>query len=107
MYQKTKRIKNGDHLKFIRTLDCCKCGQPYPEACHIRAGTDGGMGRKPSDCWVVPMCSSCHRYQHSIPEREFWGKDLERAKRLSKDLYDNTGNYPKCRMLVILFYQGE
>lgn len=86
------------HLKFVRGLPCCICGKPAPsEAAHIRMGCietgkkPTGMGEKPSDAWVSPLCAYHHRTgilaQHKISESRFWfeihGKNpLEIAARL-------------------------
>jgi predicted HNH restriction endonuclease len=35
------------------------------EAHHIRSGTDGGVGLKPDDRFVVPLCAECHRELHN------------------------------------------
>ena len=74
-----KRIKDRMHLDFIRALPCCRCGNNVmTEAAHIRYGEPRagkrptGMGERPSDAWVIPLCGECHRLQHSGSEREFW-----------------------------------
>jgi hypothetical protein len=69
------QIRSAGHLKWIRGHQCAVCGEfpsGYPiEAAHVRTGTDGGMGVKPSDCWTLPLCSHHHRDQHLIGEAEF------------------------------------
>lgn len=69
------QIRNASHLKWIRGHECSVCREfpsGYPiEAAHVRTGTDGGMGVKPSDCWTLPLCSHHHRDQHLIGEAEF------------------------------------
>ena len=65
-------IRCKSHLQFIRELECVLCGNPGVEAAHLRWKTDGGMGMKPSDSWVLPLCSHHHRIQHSIGEPRFW-----------------------------------
>jgi hypothetical protein len=50
------------------------------ECAHVRTGTDGGTGIKPSDRWTVPLCKECHARQHQIGEAEFerqWGVNLK------------------------------
>lgn len=67
-------IRSASHLKFIRSLPCCKCGSDRDaQAAHVRIGGDGGMGLKPSDGRVVPLCHPCHVEQHRVGERTFWG----------------------------------
>jgi len=43
------------------------------EAAHVRSGSDGAAGMKPSDRYSVPLCSSCHALQHQFGELTFWG----------------------------------
>lgn len=69
------------HLKFIRTLPCVVCGDNISsEAAHIRFSDDRsakrnvGMGEKPDDLWVLPMCGRHHREQHSQREQNFWNQ---------------------------------
>ena len=83
--------KNRPHLHFIRQLECVKCGNPHVEAAHLRMGTDGGLGMKPSDKWVLPLCSAHHRQQHQIGEPVFW--EGWNPHQLCEDLYEATGNY--------------
>lgn len=73
--QKHKPIRSGKHLAFIRTLPCCVCANPIPsEAAHIRIGNDGGVGMKPGDNHVVPMCHACHaELGLQMPLASFYG----------------------------------
>jgi hypothetical protein len=63
------------HLGFIRALRICLiCGRIGDvDPMHVRGGTDGGMGLKPSDKYTVPGCRKCHQHQHRIGEDRFWG----------------------------------
>lgn len=69
------QVRNPSHLKWVRGHQCaCEgeyCGGKI-EAAHVRNGTDGGMGVKPSDCYAVPLCSEHHRKQHERGETTFW-----------------------------------
>ena len=77
-----KRIRCPAHLKWVREHACCVpgChGRPI-EAAHVRTGTDGGTGQKPSDFWTVPLCGTVfgagvaeghHAEQHRIGEPAF------------------------------------
>lgn len=73
--------KSPTHLDLIRELPCLLSGRPaeaahlrYADASHKKAET--GMGRKPDDMWVVPLCPELHRMakacQHAGDERKFW-----------------------------------
>lgn len=77
------RIEDAAHLRFIRTLPCLVTGRTDRiEAAHIRFGEPlhgkpkTPLGRKPDDCWVVPLCAYMHREgpeaQHRGNERTWW-----------------------------------
>lgn len=70
------------------------------EAAHIRTGTDGGMGKKPSDCWVVPLCSWHHKSQHSVGENSFWkshGFTIDQAKAEAARLWKQSPHHHKSK----------
>ena len=73
------RIHDPDHLAFVRSLLCLAClDNTSVEAAHIRfsdrraAKINPGVGQKPHDYWTVPLCSECHRTQHTMNEQDFW-----------------------------------
>ena len=41
------------------------------ECAHIRGGTDGGLGLKPTDKWTISLCQFHHLEQHEIGEAAF------------------------------------
>jgi hypothetical protein len=41
------------------------------ECAHVRNGTDGGTGLKPSDRWSISLCRYHHAEQHKIGEYAF------------------------------------
>lgn len=41
------------------------------QAHHVRLGTGGGIGLKPSDAAAVPLCPHHHRVLHQIGQRTF------------------------------------
>ena len=57
------------------------------EAMHVRTGTDGSTGEKPSDCWTIPGCTVAHREQHSIGERAFERKYRIDMKALAAEMW--------------------
>lgn len=78
-------FRSPDHLAWVRTQNCCfalidhgQCGGEV-EAAHVRIGTDGGTGVKPSDFFVTPQCQKHHKLSHMIGERSFWGPDVDAA----------------------------
>jgi len=65
--------RRARHLAFVRQLPCVACGKAAPsEAAHVRSGSDGGAGMKPSDRYSVSLCTSCHALQHEFCELTFW-----------------------------------
>lgn len=81
--QRTPRVRDDAHLKFVRSQPCCVCGSTRAvEAAHIRMScpTRGkpstGMQEKPDDRWSCSLCAYHHRTgiaaQHKLSERIFW-----------------------------------
>lgn len=69
------------HRAWVRKHRCSVpgCVSLLIECAHIRTGTDGGVGLKPSDCWTISLCRSHHGEQHDIGEPAFetmYGLDL-------------------------------
>lgn len=77
------RVRSASYLQWLRG---CVCGihgyrenpsrekhvcEGRIEAAHVRTGTDGAMGIKPSDCYALPLCEKAHRLQHQIGEAAF------------------------------------
>lgn len=85
--------RSRGHLDFIRGLPCCVCGKaPRSEAAHVRSGTDGGMGLKPSDKFTVPLCSRHHREQHQVGEVSFWASRNVDPTGLAEHLWSKSGD---------------
>lgn len=45
--------------RYVASMPCAHCGLVgRSQAAHVRTSdTDGGMGRKPADCYVIPLCA--------------------------------------------------
>ena len=75
------RRRDERHLKFIRTLPCIKClDNTTVEAAHVRR-SDGrigklptGVGIKPDDRFVLPLCGRHHREEQAKGEGGFWAE---------------------------------
>lgn len=68
------------HRAWVRRHQCSVpgCLSRDIECAHVRTGTDGGIGIKPSDCWCISLCREHHREQHAIGETAFETKyDLD------------------------------
>src|SRR5205085_12624277 len=69
------------HRAWVRRHRCSVpgCKRQPVECAHVRGGTDGGVGLKPSDRWAISLCEYHHREQHAIGEPSFehaYGIDL-------------------------------
>jgi len=61
------------HRAWVRRHSCSVrgCRRTPIECAHVRIGTDGGMGMKPSDKWAISLCQVHHMEQHRIGEAAF------------------------------------
>lgn len=67
-----KQRRSPAHRAWVRGHACCACGSLAGIECaHVRTGTDGGVGIKPSDEWCISLCRDCHARQHQIGEMSF------------------------------------
>ena len=64
------------HRAWVRRHACSVrgCRRTPIECAHVRSGTDGSMGMKPSDRWTISLCAFHHREQHDLGERRFGEK---------------------------------
>lgn len=108
-FTRSKRIRGRQHdekhLAFIRTLPCVVSGvHVNVEAAHIRYSdatwgkVNPGTGKKPDDCWTIPLCAELHRLdpinsQHSMNEREFWERHGIDPLSVAHALYAISGDY--------------
>lgn len=84
--ERSRRVRSNrscpPHRAWIRQHHCCVSGcMEHPIECaHVRRGTDGAMGQKPSDRWTISLCWRHHREQHELGEKGFELKhDLDLA----------------------------
>jgi hypothetical protein len=63
--------------EWIQTLPCHNCGggewvaeigEWRTQAAHCRRANNSGTATKPSDKYLVPLCSACHLAQHQKGE---------------------------------------
>jgi hypothetical protein len=94
--------RSPKHLAFIRRLPCVACSATPCEAAHVRIGTDGGMGLKPSDKFTVPLCATHHRLQHDQGERTFWRDLWIEPTDLAAQLFAVTGDDAMGRTIVMM-----
>ncbi len=77
--QRQPREEDPAYLAYVRTLPCLICRRPGPsDPAHLRSAArqygkpPTGMGEKPSDCWVLPLCRTHHDDQHRNNELAWW-----------------------------------
>ena len=85
------------HLRLIRQLPCCVCGNHPSDPHHLKRGvstTPTGVGRKNEDRWAVPLCRACHEaaHRHGNDQDWLWLKRVDGIA-LAKDLWLNTGHF--------------
>src|SRR3990167_10613794 len=97
----SERIRCDAHLQWVRRMKCALdttlCSDKI-EACHVRTGTDGGTGIKPSDSWVIPMCSTHHREQHQCGEPAFERRYIIDMKEIAQALWQASPHGVKYRI---------
>jgi hypothetical protein len=99
------REHDGRHLALIRSCPCLGCDDdPSGEAAHVRMTRAGkpitGIGIKPDDRFVVPLCHACHMRQHRIGELRFWMALGLEPLDICARLYAVTGDIGAMRAIV-------
>lgn len=82
-----KPVRSPAHRRWVREHGCCVpgCNGRPIEFAHVRSGTDGGMGMKPSDKWGISLCTPHHLEQHNIGERPFEARHKIDMKALAEE----------------------
>ena len=86
------------HCAWVRGHACCACGSTAAIECaHVRNGTGGGVGMKPSDRWCLSLCHDCHAKQHSMGEASFEKFAGINMKALAEEFAKASPHWPKLR----------
>ena len=86
-----KGRRSPAHRAWVRGHACSACGtETAIECAHVREGTDGGMGIKPSDRWTISLCRDCHEQQHRIGEGPFERAHGINMKALATEFFRNS-----------------
>jgi hypothetical protein len=67
-----RRRRDKLHLRFVATQPCVICGRTPSDPHHLRFAQPRAMGRKSSDEFVVPLCRTHHRQNHSVGDELTW-----------------------------------
>ena len=72
-FNKELRMRDLDHLKYVRAQPCLACGRSPADAHHLKFAQQRALGRKVSDEFCVPLCRTHHRELHLRgDERKWW-----------------------------------
>lgn len=86
-----KGRRSPAHCAWVRGHSCSVCGtETAIECAHVREGTDGGMGIKPSDRWTISLCKDHHAEQHRIGEGPFERRHGINMKALAAEFFRNS-----------------
>lgn len=105
--QRTKeipQIRCPSHLAWVRGHVCALDAKNRRDclgkiqAAHVRIGTDGGMGVKPSDSFAIPLCDHHHAEQHAIGEQSFERKYGISMLKIANDLWRQSPHGKRWRM---------
>lgn len=107
--QRKPREKNAAYLELVRECQCLRCGRWPVQAAHVRMSAPGetpvGIGRKPDDARVLPLCESCHLTsldaQHRRGEVEFYGELGVDPLALAKKLYAAKPDVGAMKMVIM------
>jgi DNA recombination protein Rad52 len=70
-----RRVRDKDHLRYVASQPRIICGRSPSHAHHLRFAQPKAFGRKVSDEWTVPLCSTHHRALHNVgDERQWWAE---------------------------------
>jgi hypothetical protein len=73
---KTLRLRDPDHLGFVRAQPCMACGRSPSDAHHVKFAQGRALGRKVSDEFTVPLCRTHHRDLHRRGDERIWWQQL-------------------------------
>jgi hypothetical protein len=67
------RLRDKEHLKYVRSQACLICGRSPSDSHHLRFAQQPALGRKVSDEFTVPVCRLHHRELHRhVNEAQWW-----------------------------------
>ena len=105
--QRRPRIHDERHLAWVRRLPCLICkNEVETEACHVRMADpsigklNSGLGQKPHDYFVVPLCGAHHRRQHMQNEREWWAAHNVDPVKLALMLFAVSGDHQEAERII-------
>jgi hypothetical protein len=106
--QRKPRERDEAYLKLVRKLPCLRCGSNLCIAAHVRMSAPGespvGIGTKPDDSRVLPLCEWCHTNgmdaQHRVGETAFYSELGIDPIKLAKKLYAAKPDISAMQMII-------
>jgi len=71
-FPKERRVRDADHLAFVKRHPCVVCGRRPTQAHHIRFAQPRAMSMKVSDEYTVPLCNGHHDSLHRTGDERAW-----------------------------------
>lgn len=74
-----RRLRDRNHLRHVASRPCLICGRNRTQAHHVKFLQPNAMGRKVSDEFTVPLCSTHHGELHASGNELHWwqGKGID------------------------------
>lgn len=83
-----RRVRDLGHLAFVASKPCLVCGRNRAHAHYLAFAQPTALGRKVSDEFTLPLCSTHHRELHRHgDERVWWTAQRIDAFQIAEDLW--------------------
>jgi hypothetical protein len=90
-FNEPRRLRDRNHLRHVASRPCLVCGRNRTQAHHIKFLQPNAMGRKVSDEFTVPLCSTHHGELHaSGNERAWWQAHGVDPEPVAKELWQDS-----------------
>src|SRR5262249_32088153 len=70
--EKTIRLRDKKHLKFVTRQPCLVCGRVPSDSHHLTFAQARALGHRVSDEFTVPVCRIHHRELHRWGDEAVW-----------------------------------
>lgn len=88
-----RRLRHSGHLAYVASRPCLICGRNRAHAHHLKFAQPTALGRKVSDEFTVPLCSTHHRELHQNgDERKWWAERGIEPLGIASELWLTTVN---------------
>jgi hypothetical protein len=83
-----RRIRDSGHLAFVVSKSCLSCGRRRAHAHHLKFARPTALGRKASDDFTVPLCSTQRLEFHTHgDERVWWATQRINASKVAEETW--------------------